>query len=133
MGGNDGRHYILDLLRTFPPDVNFLIVEGEEVGPLSKGYGFPVPHRHKLVCLRQELIEAFVEARYVQFVKHAAMQFQQLRFKQQFIDKRLSMLKAEPEEKKDKEEKKIVELPEEEKESAASASKETPSTASSEA
>jgi len=22
--GNDGRHYILDLLRTFPPDVNFL-------------------------------------------------------------------------------------------------------------
>ena len=24
--GNDGRHYILDLLRTFPPDVNFLKV-----------------------------------------------------------------------------------------------------------
>lgn len=23
--GNDGRHYILDLLRTFPPDVNFLM------------------------------------------------------------------------------------------------------------
>lgn len=22
--GNDGRHYLLDLLRTFPPDVNFL-------------------------------------------------------------------------------------------------------------
>jgi hypothetical protein len=22
--GNDGRHYVLDLLRTFPPDVNFL-------------------------------------------------------------------------------------------------------------
>lgn len=22
--GNDGRHYILDLLRTFPPDLNFL-------------------------------------------------------------------------------------------------------------
>ncbi len=22
--GNDGRHYILDLLRTFPPDTNFL-------------------------------------------------------------------------------------------------------------
>ena len=22
--GNDGHHYILDLLRTFPPDVNFL-------------------------------------------------------------------------------------------------------------
>ena len=77
--GNDGRHYILDLLRTFPPDINFLNVEGEEVGVISKEHGFPVPHRHKLVCLRQELIEAFVEARYVQFVKHAAMQFQQLR------------------------------------------------------
>jgi protein TIF31 len=25
--GNDGRHYILDLLRTFPPDVNFLKCE----------------------------------------------------------------------------------------------------------
>jgi len=22
--GNDGRHYLLDLLRTFPPDVHFL-------------------------------------------------------------------------------------------------------------
>jgi protein TIF31 len=22
--GNDSRHYILDLLRTFPPDVNYL-------------------------------------------------------------------------------------------------------------
>lgn len=22
--GNDGRHYVLDLLRTFPPDLNFL-------------------------------------------------------------------------------------------------------------
>lgn len=93
--GNDGRHYILDLLRTFPPDINFLKPEGEDVGPISKEYGFPVEHKHKLVCLRQELIEAFVEARYVQFVKHAAMQFQQLRFKQQFIDRRLSMLKAE--------------------------------------
>lgn len=25
--GNDGRHYILDLLRTFPPDVNFLATD----------------------------------------------------------------------------------------------------------
>ena len=77
--GNDGRHYILDLLRTFPPDINFLNIAGEEVGAVSKEHGFPAAHRHKLVCLRQELIEAFVEARYVQFVKHAAMQFQQLR------------------------------------------------------
>ena len=128
--GNDNRHYILDLLRTFPPDVNFLkgksrqrkclileydahltifkiavdensyfvillhfcdgekafylifdqklyvpsliqklfnwvefSVEGEEI-ELSdevKELSFPRQHRHKLVCLRQELVDAFVE------------------------------------------------------------------------
>ncbi|KAG7282509.1 hypothetical protein CRUP_020224 [Coryphaenoides rupestris] len=59
--GNDGRHYILDLLRTFPPDLNFLPVEGEELPPEAKKQGFPRLHRHRLACLRQELIEAFVE------------------------------------------------------------------------
>lgn len=62
--GNDGRHYILDLLRTFPPDLNFLSVEGEELNPESQKHGFPRQHRHRLACLRQELIEAFVEHRY---------------------------------------------------------------------
>uniref|UniRef100_A0AAR2JB65 Clustered mitochondria protein homolog n=1 Tax=Pygocentrus nattereri TaxID=42514 RepID=A0AAR2JB65_PYGNA len=62
--GNDGRHYILDLLRTFPPDLNFLPVEGEELSPESQKQGFPRQHRHRLACLRQELIEAFVEHRY---------------------------------------------------------------------
>lgn len=62
--GNDGRHYILDLLRTFPPDLNFLPVEGEELSPESVRQGFPRQHRHRLACLRQELIEAFVEHRY---------------------------------------------------------------------
>lgn len=61
--GNDGRHYILDLLRTFPPDLNFLLVDGEELPPESKLQGFPRQHRHRLACLRQELIEAFVEHR----------------------------------------------------------------------
>jgi len=28
--GNDSRHYVLDLLRTFPPDVNFLKRESNE-------------------------------------------------------------------------------------------------------
>ena len=41
------------------------------------------------------------------------------RFKQQFIDKRLSMLKAEADDKKEDDEKKIVELPEGEEETAA--------------
>lgn len=63
--GNDGRHYILDLLRTFPPDLNFLLVDGEELPPESRLQGFPRHHRHRLACLRQELIEAFVEHRYV--------------------------------------------------------------------
>lgn len=61
--GNDGRHYILDLLRTFPPDLNFLMVDGEELPLESQRQGFPRQHRHRLACLRQELIEAFVEHR----------------------------------------------------------------------
>ena len=41
--GNDGRHYILDLLRTFPPDVNFLKIEGEA--------DFFFPHLFQVSCL----------------------------------------------------------------------------------
>jgi hypothetical protein len=36
-------------------------VEGEELSDAVKKEGFPVAHRHRLVSLRQELIEAFVE------------------------------------------------------------------------
>ena len=67
--GNDGRHYILDLLRTFPPDVNFLDLSGTEDGSKvelskeAKALGFPIVHKHKLACLRQELIDSFVENR----------------------------------------------------------------------
>ncbi|XP_075957028.1 clustered mitochondria protein homolog isoform X2 [Anarhichas minor] len=75
--GNDGRHYILDLLRTFPPDLNFLPVDGEELSPESRRQGFPRQHRHRLACLRQELIEAFVEHRYLLFMKMAALQLMQ--------------------------------------------------------
>ncbi|XP_058837912.1 clustered mitochondria protein homolog [Topomyia yanbarensis] len=75
--GNDGRHYILDLLRTFPPDVNFLKLD-EELSADSKALGFPIEHKHKLSCLRQELLDAFVESRYLMFIKHAAFQLQQL-------------------------------------------------------
>ncbi|UYV63605.1 CLUH [Cordylochernes scorpioides] len=58
--GNDGRHYILDLLRTFPPDVNYLITE-DPPSEVAKSMGYPVAHKHKLCCLRQELIDAFHE------------------------------------------------------------------------
>ncbi|XP_066588334.1 clustered mitochondria protein homolog [Prorops nasuta] len=76
--GNDSRHYVLDLLRTFPPDVNFLKLEGVELSKEARALGFPVEHKHKLACLRPELIDSFVEARYVQFIKHAAVHLQQL-------------------------------------------------------
>ncbi|XP_066455723.1 clustered mitochondria protein homolog isoform X1 [Eleutherodactylus coqui] len=75
--GNDGRHYILDLLRTFPPDLNFLPIEGEDMPEDCKKMGFPKEHRHKLCCLRQELVDAFVEHRYLLFMKMAAMQLMQ--------------------------------------------------------
>uniref|UniRef100_A0A2I3H774 Clustered mitochondria protein homolog n=1 Tax=Nomascus leucogenys TaxID=61853 RepID=A0A2I3H774_NOMLE len=75
--GNDGRHYILDLLRTFPPDLNFLPVPGEELPEECARAGFPRAHRHKLCCLRQELVDAFVEHRYLLFMKLAALQLMQ--------------------------------------------------------
>jgi protein TIF31 len=75
--GNDGRHYILDLLRTFPPDVNFLQLD-EELSKEVKLLGFPIKHKHKLCCLRQELIDSFVDSRYMMFIKYAAYHLQQL-------------------------------------------------------
>ncbi|CAH1961495.1 unnamed protein product [Acanthoscelides obtectus] len=91
--GNDGRHYILDLLRTFPPDVNFLPLEGEELSREVKLLGFPIEHKHKLCCLRQELIDSFVDSRYMMFIKYAAYHLQQLnlrkteeKMKQQAVD-----------------------------------------------
>lgn len=80
--GNDSRHYILDLLRTFPPDVNFLQIEIQDDSDLLsqevRDAGFPRSHRHKLCCLRQELVDAFFEARYMTFIKLAAHHLQQL-------------------------------------------------------
>uniref|UniRef100_A0A8C6D375 Clustered mitochondria protein homolog n=1 Tax=Moschus moschiferus TaxID=68415 RepID=A0A8C6D375_MOSMO len=75
--GNDGRHYILDLLRTFPPDLNFLPVPGEALPEECARAGFPRAHRHRLCCLRQELVDAFVEHRYLLFMKLAALQLMQ--------------------------------------------------------
>jgi protein TIF31 len=36
-----------------------------------------------LACLRQELIDAFVESRYMMFIKYAAVQLQQLGLRKQ--------------------------------------------------
>ncbi|CAH2295223.1 clustered mitochondria homolog [Pelobates cultripes] len=66
--GNDGRHYILDLLRTFPPDVNFHpLYEGDT--PRKCSHRFPKPYRHQLCSLRPELIEFFIQHKYAQFMK----------------------------------------------------------------
>ncbi|CAL1547701.1 unnamed protein product [Lymnaea stagnalis] len=95
--GNDQRHYILDLLRTFPPDANYLLVEGEELSELMRNNGYPKKHRHKLPCLRQELIEAFTESRYLAFVKHAALHFQALhkhQTKNELIKKKKKKIQA---------------------------------------
>lgn len=53
-------------------------MEGVELSKEARALGFPVEHKHRLACLRQELIDSFVEAKYVQFIKHAAVHLQQL-------------------------------------------------------
>ncbi|XP_070700176.1 clustered mitochondria protein homolog [Pempheris klunzingeri] len=70
--GNDGRPYILDLLRTFPPDLNFQFSESEERSEVPKecqSFGYPQRHHHSLASLRPELIEAFIQHRYELYVK----------------------------------------------------------------
>ncbi|VDM67188.1 unnamed protein product [Strongylus vulgaris] len=73
--GNDGRHYVLDLLRTMPPDVHYL--QEAEVTEKSRELGFPRPFPHKLATLRQELVDIFHEARCMQFIKMAAAHVRQ--------------------------------------------------------
>uniref|UniRef100_A0A3Q3WRT1 Clu domain-containing protein n=1 Tax=Mola mola TaxID=94237 RepID=A0A3Q3WRT1_MOLML len=62
--GNDSRPYILDLLRTSPPDLNFQFSATEESGEVPEvctSLGFPRRHHHSLASLRPELTEAFVQ------------------------------------------------------------------------
>uniref|UniRef100_H2Y5E8 Clu domain-containing protein n=1 Tax=Ciona savignyi TaxID=51511 RepID=H2Y5E8_CIOSA len=79
--GNDQRHYILDLLRTFPPDLNYLPLEGEELSEECKRMGFPRQHRHRLSSLRPELVEVFIDHLYVVFMRHCASQIVNIRNK----------------------------------------------------
>lgn len=76
--GNDKRYYILDLLRTFPPDVNFLKHPDIELSKRVLEMGFPIEHKHKLNCLRQELLDSFVEDRYIRFIRNAAYNLQKI-------------------------------------------------------
>ena len=63
--------------------MNFLEVEEIELSKEAHALGFPIIHKHKLCCLRQELIDAFVESRYMMFIKYAAVQLQQLGLRKQ--------------------------------------------------
>uniref|UniRef100_A0A667ZR58 Clustered mitochondria homolog n=1 Tax=Myripristis murdjan TaxID=586833 RepID=A0A667ZR58_9TELE len=78
--GNDGRPYILDLLRTLPPDLNFQFSEQKEavVPEECRSFGYPRRHRHGLASLRPELIEAFVQHRYELFIKMVSTGLSQL-------------------------------------------------------
>lgn len=76
--GNDKRYYILDLLKTFPPDVNFLKHSDIELSKRVQEMGFPIEHKHKLNCLRQELLDSFVEDRYIRFIRNAAYNLQKM-------------------------------------------------------
>uniref|UniRef100_A0A1I8AX79 Clu domain-containing protein n=1 Tax=Meloidogyne hapla TaxID=6305 RepID=A0A1I8AX79_MELHA len=75
--GNDRRHYLMDLLRTFPPDVNFL--EDAQPTEKAKDLGFPRNFPHKLVCLRQELVDTFVDAKMYEQRKTATSTENQLK------------------------------------------------------
>ena len=57
----------------FPSDLNYHPTEISSEDSASS----PL-FRHKLCCLRQELVEAFVDHKYIEFVRHAALQIQQL-------------------------------------------------------
>eukprot|EP00731_Ephydatia_muelleri_P023577 Em0015g1160a len=64
--GTDGRHYALDLFRLLPPDPNYMGVLASETSDGSE------PRvRHKLSIFRPELIETFVNYRYMMFLQLA--------------------------------------------------------------
>lgn len=50
----------------------------DELNKEIKLLGFPIEHKHKLCCLRQELIDSFVDSRYMMYIKYAAYHLQHL-------------------------------------------------------
>lgn len=92
----------------------FRFIVEEELSKETKLLGFPIEHKHKLCCLRQELIDSFVDSRYMMFIKYAAYHLQQINMKNEEIISTTGKAKdkKEEEEKKDfetEEAKKIVE------------------------
>lgn len=56
-------------------------MENDELSKEVRQLGFPIEHKHKLCCLRQELLENFIDSRYMMFIKFAAYHLQQLNLK----------------------------------------------------
>ncbi|VDM24400.1 unnamed protein product [Hydatigera taeniaeformis] len=81
--GNDNRTYLLDLLNTFPPDVNYLGGAPAPVRPVlsetMRKLGYPYVHRHLLPSVRQELVDFFCNLRQEEFVRKAAEEFHKIR------------------------------------------------------
>eukprot|EP00116_Pleurobrachia_bachei_P004301 sb/3464563/ len=80
--GNDGRHYLIDLFRSFAPDIfalgvplkNFNSTEGEEGEVKAALFTCPTT-KHKLATLRAELTEAFAFYRYILFTQNMSAKF----------------------------------------------------------
>lgn len=68
----------------------------EELSKEVKQLGFPIEHKHKLCCLRQELIDSFVDARYMMFIKYAAFHLQHLNMKKDEANKDLKKIEEDP-------------------------------------
>ncbi|KAL5970957.1 Protein clueles [Taenia solium] len=81
--GNDNRTYLLDLLNTFPPDVNYLGGAPASVRPVlsetMRKLGYPYTHRHLLPSVRQELVDSFCDLRQEELVRKVAEELQKIR------------------------------------------------------
>lgn len=80
-------------------------MDGEELSKEVRAMGFPIEHKHKLCCLRQELIDSFVESRYMMFIKYAAYHLQQLNLRKTNEKKNKEEIRAAIEDNKKEEEK----------------------------
>uniref|UniRef100_H3DFC0 Clustered mitochondria homolog n=1 Tax=Tetraodon nigroviridis TaxID=99883 RepID=H3DFC0_TETNG len=79
--GNDGRPYVLDFLRTFPPDLNFQLPDTKVAGDVPeecRKFGYPRRHPHSLASLRPELMEAFIRHRFELYVKMVSQGLEKL-------------------------------------------------------
>lgn len=90
-------------------------MEGEKLSNEVAVFGFPIEHKHKLCCLRQELIDSFVDSRYMMFIKYAAFHLQQLSMKKKGQETKTTQ-DANKENEKEKESEKDENEKEEEKE-----------------